>query len=210
LVSTRYSCFISCTFNHLKSVPGTFGGKQREKRRRRKYIDADNRWYRLFGPNWPNSGEIDVIEGVNLAGTDQITLHTAAGCTINTAGSQSGTTLLNSNCNANNANDGCGVTTTTANAYGNSFNNNGGGVYAMQWESSGVYVWFFPRGSIPSDITSGHPVTGNWGLPIVAFNGGSSCNIDSFFANENIVFDTTFCGDVWPLLSDIVVEGLEE
>jgi len=65
----------------------------------------------------------------------------------------------------------------------------------MQWESSGVYVWFFPRGSIPSDITNGAPVTGNWGTPIVAFNGGSSCNIDSFFANENIVFDTTFCGD---------------
>lgn len=29
----------------------------------------------------------------------------------------------------------------------------------------------------------------------MAFNGGSSCNIDSFFANQNIVFDTTFCGD---------------
>jgi hypothetical protein len=137
-----------------------------------------------------------VIEGVNLAGTDQITLHTAAGCTINTAGSQAGTTLLNSNCNADNANTGCGVTTTTANAYGNSFNDIGGGVYAMQWESSGVYVWFFPRGSIPSDITDGAPVTGNWGTPIVAFNGGSSCNIDSFFSDENIVFDTTFCGDV--------------
>lgn len=149
----------------------------------------------LFGPNWPNSGEIDVIEGVNLAGTDTITLHTAAGCTINIAGSQAGTVLQNSNCNADNANTGCGVTTTTANAYGNGFNNIGGGVYAMQWESSGVYVWFFPRSSIPSDITNGAPVTGNWGLPIVAFNGGSSCNIDSFFANENIVFDTTFCGD---------------
>jgi hypothetical protein len=150
----------------------------------------------LFGPNWPNSGEIDVIEGVNVAGTDTITLHTAAGCTINTAGSQSGTVLQNSNCNADNANTGCGVTTTTANAYGNGFNNIGGGVYAMQWESSGVYVWFFPRGSIPSDITNGAPVTGNWGTPIVAFNGGSGCNIDSFFSNENIVFDTTFCGDV--------------
>ena len=150
----------------------------------------------LFGPNWPDSGEIDVIEGVNVAGTDTITLHTEAGCTINTAGSQAGTVLQNSNCNTNNANTGCGVTTTTANAYGNSFNNIGGGVYAMQWESSGVYVWFFPRGSIPSDITDGAPVTGNWGTPIVAFNGGSSCNIDSFFANENIVFDTTFCGDV--------------
>ena len=81
----------------------------------------------LFGPNWPSSGEIDVIEGVNLAGTDTITLHTAAGCTINTAGSQSGTVLQNSNCNADNANTGCGVTTTTANAYGDAFNNIGGG-----------------------------------------------------------------------------------
>ncbi|KAF4626526.1 hypothetical protein G7Y89_g11639 [Cudoniella acicularis] len=149
----------------------------------------------LFGPNWPNSGEIDVIEGVNLAGTDTITLHTAAGCTINTAGSQGGTTLQNANCNSNNANNGCSVTTTTSNAYGNAFNSNGGGVYAMQWESSGVYVWFFPRNAIPADIQAGAPVTGNWGLPIVAFNGGSGCNIDSYFANENIVFDTTFCGD---------------
>ncbi|KAE8441440.1 hypothetical protein EG329_004966 [Mollisiaceae sp. DMI_Dod_QoI] len=149
----------------------------------------------LFGPNWPNSGEIDVIEGVNLAGTDTITLHTAAGCSINTAGSQGGTTLQNSNCNTDNGNTGCGATTTIANSYGNGFNNIGGGVYAMQWESSGVYVWFFPRGNIPADITNGAPVTGNWGTPIVAFNGGSSCNIDSFFANENIVFDTTFCGD---------------
>lgn len=149
----------------------------------------------LFGPNWPASGEIDVIEGVNLAGTDQITLHTSAGCTINTAGSQSGTTLLQSDCNANNGNDGCGVTTTVANSYGDGFNNVGGGVYAMQWESSGIYVWFWPRGQIPADITNGAPVTGNWGLPIVAFNGGSGCTIDNSFQNENIVFDTTFCGD---------------
>lgn len=157
-------------------------------------------WW-LFGPNWPNSGEIDVIEGVNLAGTDQITLHTGPGCSINIDGSQSGTSLLNSDCNANNGNDGCGVTTTTANAYGNSFNNVGGGVYAMQWASSGIYVWFFERGNIPADIQADAPVTTNWGLPIVAFNGGSGCNIDSFFANENIVFDTTFCGqwagNVW-------------
>lgn len=150
----------------------------------------------LLGPNWPSSGEIDVIEGVNLAGTDTITLHTAAGCTINTAGSQPGTALQNSDCNAGNANTGCGVTTTTADAYGDGFNSVGGGVYAMQWESSGIYVWFFPRGEIPGDIVDGAPVTGNWGTPVVAFNGGSGCEIDSFFGEENIVFDTTFCGDV--------------
>ncbi|KAH8663651.1 glycoside hydrolase family 16 protein [Tricladium varicosporioides] len=151
--------------------------------------------YWLFGPNWPNSGEIDIIEGVNLAGTDTITLHTSAGCSINTAGSQSGTNLQNSDCNSGNGNNGCSATTSVANSYGDGFNNIGGGVYAMQWESSGVYVWFFPRNAIPADISAGKPVTGNWGLPVVAFNGGSGCNIDGHFANENIVFDTTFCGD---------------
>ncbi len=150
----------------------------------------------LFGPNWPNSGEVDVIEGVNLAGTDQITLHSGSGCVVNTAGSQSGTTLLNSNCNADSGYTGCSVTTTTSNSYGTNFNNNGGGVYAMQWESSGVYVWFWPHSSVPADITAGSPVTGNWGTPIVAFNGGSGCTFDSSFANENIVFNTDFCGSV--------------
>ncbi|PBP19897.1 glycoside hydrolase family 16 protein [Diplocarpon rosae] len=149
----------------------------------------------LFGPNWPSSGEIDIIEGVNIQSTNIITLHTSAGCSINMAGSQSGTVLGSSDCNYDNANGGCSVSTSTANAYGSAFNSNGGGVYAMQWESSGIYVWFFPRGRIPRDITDGAPVTGNWGTPVVAFNGGSGCEIDSHFANQNIVFDTTFCGD---------------
>jgi len=148
----------------------------------------------MFGPSWPNNGEIDIIEGVNVDSTNDITLHTSAGCDINIAGSQSGTTLSNSDCNTGSGGTGCGVTTTTSNAYGTSFNNNGGGVYAMQWESSGVYVWFWPHGSVPSDVTAGQPVTGNWGLPIVAFNGGSGCDIDAHFSDQNIVFDTTFCG----------------
>jgi hypothetical protein len=160
----------------------------------------------LFGSNWPYQGEIDVIEGVNAAGTDQITLHTSSGCSINTAGSQGGTQLQNSNCNADSANTGCSATTTTGNAYGDAFNNNGGGVYAMQWESSGIYVWFFPRNNIPADIQNGSPVTGNWGTPVVAFNGGSGCNIDSHFANQNIVFDTTFCGDVSHPPSPILIQ----
>lgn len=120
----------------------------------------------LFGPNWPASGEIDIIEGVNLAGSDQITLHTAPGCNMNVAGSRAGTTLLTPDCNSNSGNNGCGVTTSVANSYGNGFNNIGGGVYAMQWESSGLYIWFFPRNAIPADITNNAPVTGNWGLPV--------------------------------------------
>jgi hypothetical protein len=160
----------------------------------------------MFGPDWPNNGEIDIIEGINLDSTNDITLHTAAGCSINISGSQSGTTLTNANCNDNNANNGCGVSTSTANAYGTSFNNNGGGVYATQWESSGIYVWFWPHGSVPSDVTDGAPVTGGWGLPVVAFNGGSGCTIDDSFQNQNLVFDTTFCGN-WAGTSQSWSEG---
>lgn len=148
----------------------------------------------MFGDSWPNSGEIDIIEGVNADTSNSITLHTSAGCSVNTDGSQSGTSLNNANCNTDNGNTGCGATTTTANAYGTPFNNNGGGVYAMQWESSGIYVWFWPHASVPGDITAGTPNTANWGLPVVAFNGGSGCNIDDHFTGHNIVFDTTFCG----------------
>ena len=152
--------------------------------------------YWMFGPNFPASGEIDIIENVNYAFTTQHTVHTNPGCNINIAGSQSGTTLLNPNCNANGGNDGCSVTTSNTNNYGNYFNINGGGVYATLWDSNAVKIWFFQRGSIPSDITNGNPNTANWGTPVVSFNGGSSCNLDSYIFNQQIVFNTDFCGDV--------------
>jgi hypothetical protein len=147
-----------------------------------------------FGPNWPASGEIDIIEGVNGATTDQITLHTAPGCTVSNSGSAAGTTTLESDCSAGNSNTGCGVSTTNSNAYGAGFNAAGGGVYAMQWASSGIYVWFWQRGSIPSDITSGSPDPSGWKSPIAAFS-GNGCDFDTTFTEHSLVFDTTFCGD---------------
>jgi len=147
----------------------------------------------LVNFNWPAQGEIDIIEGVNRDTTDQSTLHTSAGCTIDISGSQSGSNLVNSDCNSDSGYDGCGVTNNAL--YGDSLNAAGGGVYATQWESSGIYVWFWPAGSVPADITSGNPITGNWGTPYVAFNGGDGCTIDDHFSDHHIVFDTTFCGD---------------
>jgi hypothetical protein len=159
--------------------------------------DACGAWpaWWLTGPNWPNNGEIDIIEGVNRQTTDAITLHTSAGCTINTSGSASGITLSSPDCNNNNAYNGCGVSTSNTQNYGAGFNNIGGGVYAMQWTSSAIKVWFFPRNAIPGDITNSNPNPNNWGAPTVSFNGGSGCNIDSHFSQMQIVFDTTFCGD---------------
>jgi len=147
--------------------------------------------YWMFGPNWPNSGEIDIIEGVNAQRTNQIDLHTAPGCNIQVPNSQGGTNLLQSNCNQDNAGTGCGVSTSNTNNFGVGFNNIGGGVYAMQWAGSGIYIWFFERGSIPGDISANEPNIPGWGTPLVTMEG---CDIDQYFANNNIVFDTTFCG----------------
>lgn len=152
------------------------------------------------GPNWPSSGEIDIIEGVNDMTSDTVTLHTSAGCTIEGSGSKSAT-LANSNCNTGNGGTGCGISTQDTQSFGSGFNAVGGGVYAADWTSTAINVYFFPRASIPADIASGNPDPSTWGQPFASFPGGNTCDIDSHFQNHNIVFDTTFCGgwagEVW-------------
>ena len=66
-------------------------------------------------------------------------------------------------------------------------------MYAMQWSSSGIYVWFFERSAIPGDITDGSPNVAGWGTPTASFS-RSGCDFDTYFSQNNIVFDTTFCG----------------
>lgn len=147
----------------------------------------------MFGPNWPAGGEIDIIEGVNGQSTDSITLHTSPGCSVTNSNSQPGTNTLTTDCNTSNGNTGCGVSTSNTNNFGTGFNTVGGGTYAMQWASSGIYVWFWQRGSVPSDILNDAPNTWGWGQPLATFTGGG-CNFDTFFNNQNLIFDTTFCG----------------
>jgi len=115
---------------------------------------------------------------------------------MNTVGSLPGTTIVTAdNCNAgSDASTGCGVSTSNTQGYGDGFNNIGGGVYAMEWTSSSISIWFFPRSAIPSDITANAPNPNGWGTPTTVFT-GNTCDIDSNFANHNIIFDTTFCGD---------------
>ena len=155
----------------------------------------------LVGPDWPNQGEVDIIEGANNQQTNSFTLHTGPGCTIDSGSSSSQAfsgTVATSNCDVNAAgqanNVGCGITTTDTATYGTAFNNNKGGVFATEWSDSGISIYFFERNSIPSDISSGSPDPSSWSEPIAAF-GGSGCNFGQKFTNQQIVFDTTFCGD---------------
>lgn len=87
--------------------------------------------------------------------------------------------------------------------FGSGFNDNEGGVYATEWTSDAIKIWFFPRGAIPTDVNSANPDPTGWGTPTSLFTSSASSPIDSHFKEMSIIFDLTFCGqwagqqDVW-------------
>jgi len=172
----------------------------------------------MFGPNWPNSGEVDIIEGVNSQTSNSVTLHTAPGCSMSsTGGAAPATKLVTSNCQGT---QGCTQDTGASNNYGAGFNAAGGGVYALEWTDEAIKVWFFPRGSSlatqlsssPGSSSSGSsssntissrdsldssaaPDPSTFGTPLASFLSTDNCSIQQHFANQNLVFNTGFCGD---------------
>lgn len=149
------------------------------------------------GPNWPNGGEIDVVEYVNTGVHNHATLHTSAGCgqyhPTDYSGSQG-----QQNCDASlNGNAGCGFTSNDGTTAGSGFNNVGGGVVAMEFvqgSTGWIKVWNFQRSQIPGDITSGNPNPDSWGTPSAHFDIGSSCP-SSHFAAQTMIINTELCGD---------------
>ena len=93
-----------------------------------------------FGPDWPASGEIDIIEGVSENDNDTITLHTTEGCKMTNTGALPGSNLTNPDFGAGGGNDGCTTTTTSTQGYGDGFNDIGRGIYTMQWTSYFIKV----------------------------------------------------------------------
>lgn len=133
--------------------------------------------------SWPNSGEIDIIEGVNLQIGNTNTMHTSEGCSFD------GRTCL--------GDIGCGKGELDgANEYGDGFNAAHGGIYAMEWTSDHISFWFFGRGNEPADVLGDAPDPSRWGPPMTDYVGGNGCDIDSHFMNHQIVFDITFCGEI--------------
>ena len=87
------------------------------------------------GQDWPTTGEIDIVEGVNNYTNNQATVHTGTGCDLPTSNSAalgiSGSVVGGTNCAAlQTGNEGCGVRASQTNSFGAAFNNAGGGVFA--------------------------------------------------------------------------------
>jgi len=146
------------------------------------------------GPHWPNNGEIDTIEGVNLMGANQYAMHTLPGCSQPQGVWQTGVSG-ETDCSQP---SGCTVTEMNPNSYREAFAAAGGGVWATQFDVAGIFIWFWSRPNLPLSIlqatsTSSIDVS-EWGPPSASFP-ASGCDISRYFTAQQLVIDITLCGD---------------
>ena len=167
-------------------------------------------WW-MSGPNWPHSGEIDVVECINGDSRNRITLDTGPDCDMQ--GDDGGflgrwniPTLAGRNCNVTGGkgNTGCSMRSQDNASCGAAFNQLGdGGVYVtmlVQGSDTDPYVgppriasWFFRRADIPADVTAGKPTPQMWREPDALFELGSRCTPDHFH-ELNMILSINYCG----------------
>jgi hypothetical protein len=150
-----------------------------------------------MGPNWPQAGEIDILEGVHNQPKNQYTLHTAIPCDLplGAKGIDAKGNLIWHDCQSYPTdNRGCGFSDPGGNSYGASFNAAGGGVFAHEWNSDHIKIWFFSRPQIPDDIKAQKPNPSSWGTPVAAWP-AQFCDITKAVYQHYLVLDISLCGD---------------
>ncbi|KAJ7637081.1 glycoside hydrolase family 16 protein [Roridomyces roridus] len=147
-----------------------------------------------LGPDWPNGGEIDIIEGINLMPSNQYALHTTPGCIHTTPPTQTGNSTL-VDCSQP---SGCLVGELAPNSFQSGFAAADGGVYAAQFDYTGIFIWFWTRSNVPPSIVGSTPTSSidlsDWGPPSASYV-NTSCPIEQFFGPQKMVIDITLCGE---------------
>ncbi|KAH9924368.1 concanavalin A-like lectin/glucanase domain-containing protein [Amylocystis lapponica] len=145
------------------------------------------------GPLWPNDGEIDIIEAINLMGNNQMALHTTEGCYHAPPPDQTGYNV-GLDCGTG---SGCVVGVSQPNSYESGFAAAGGGVYATQFDVSGIYMWFWSRPDVPESISQANSTLNisTWGSPVASYPTSAACNTSEYFTAQQLIFDITLCGD---------------
>lgn len=159
-------------------------------------------WTVAKDAKWPEQGEIDIIEGVNLFTQNSFSVHTKPGFWMKSDGFQSKFMLdgdQQTNCDATATDDqGCGLRDTNKTSFGEPYNAGQGGVHVLEWTTDSIKIYFFPRGSIPEDIASGYPSKSpSWGQPTAKFTGSGGQLTSDYFKDHVLVVNTNLCGK-WP------------
>jgi hypothetical protein len=145
----------------------------------------------MQGVNWPDDGEIDIVEQVNLQTNNRYTLHTLNGCHHPDASAsatiETGQVISTDCFNQTNGDEGCIVQDPSSSSFGAGFASSGGGVFAMLWDDTGIKIWFFNRSSIPTDLPTASPNPSGWPTP-TAFFPISACDTTKFFGPQTMIF----------------------
>ena len=71
--------------------------------------------WEVEGANWPNGGEVDIVEGVNTATQNTVSLHTGKNCSVPAVRTAMTGNPTNNNCDSSEGdNSGCNVELTPA------------------------------------------------------------------------------------------------
>lgn len=94
---------------------------------------GDSVWPAIWslGGDWPNGGEIDIVEGVHQQSHNHASIHTSNGCRVDNTSVVATGEILFDNCYswATPSNLGCGVKSHDPKSFGDGFNKEGGGVF---------------------------------------------------------------------------------
>mmetsp|Transcript_9924 Transcript_9924/g.15283 ORF Transcript_9924/g.15283 Transcript_9924/m.15283 type:complete len:443 (+) Transcript_9924:111-1439(+) len=189
--------------------------------------------------SWPDKGEIDIVEGVNFQSVAKTALHTSAMCSMfahvpdwvktgdwdwatGLPDTFTGEPKFDISKPADDCwnmaqhqwgNQGCVAISPDEGTLGTPFNDNGGGVFALEWdpEYRRIRSWAFsPHGEVPDNLKAAMdtanakdpadrviPDTDTWGLPYAYFAIGETtgCSADHF-RDMRLVLNLAFCGNV--------------
>lgn len=159
-------------------------------------------WPSLWAYNFDEDpvGEIDIIEGINMQDSNDVSLHTCGACKFSKIGGINERTncnnggTLSQQCEDGTNYDGCGNTMKT-NSYGKGFNDRNGGVYATWLDADFIKIYWWNRANIPKDIKAGRPDPSGWGTPATQFLKGSGCDPSKYFKGLTIIVNISLCGD---------------
>ncbi|POR37600.1 Putative endo-1,3(4)-beta-glucanase [Tolypocladium paradoxum] len=161
----------------------------------------------MYGENWPNDGEVDIMEWWNNAQWNQPALHVGASATYGQClmdGAGQSANVVTSNCDNGYSNppnqwmnQGC-----VAADHSGPWATLDGGVFAMEWTSDFIKLYSWHWSNVPSNIGDDAPDSASWGTPMVYLK-NKQCDIDNHFSNQKLVLNLDMCGnpvgspDIW-------------
>lgn len=119
---------------------------------------------------------------MNKNSANTYALHTDTQCKTSGLGQTGAQALTDCALDSSSGSTGCSVTDPSTKSFGAGFNSNNGGYYVTEWQAEGIKIWFFPRGSEPSSLTSSSPDTSDFGTPHANFQG--DCDIEKRFMDQ--------------------------